>query len=163
MGKNIDLSKFVPIERIYGEDDQETYLLREMAEQAKLYLTSFKWCKAIRKGWFGWGIGKVCAVFLFEIVPTSKNVDEMLWVVVGDVPPAYLVTDRASTPVEVLEVYVELMREWVRAVCKGTSVDHCIPVNASPTLEHAHLLEKRLNFIRDEFIARNLDLSGLDG
>jgi hypothetical protein len=57
-----------------------------MAEEARQYLLSFAWCKIIKAGWFGWGVGGVCALFLFEILPSKVNVDRWIWIVVGDLP-----------------------------------------------------------------------------
>ena len=111
-GKKI-LSQLMPIDKISGENKKDTRLLQEMAEQARQYLLAFNWCKAIQKGWFGWGVGGIAAVFLFEIEPAIPNVDNVLWVVVGDLPPAYMVTDEIPTPFsEALRTYVDLMGEW---------------------------------------------------
>jgi hypothetical protein len=40
-------------------------------------------------------VGGVVSTFLFRI-DAEPNIDEWLWVVVGDLPSCYLVTDRAS-------------------------------------------------------------------
>jgi hypothetical protein len=150
MTDKIDFSRLTPTGKISGESEKDTRLLRGMAEEARQYLLSFNWCKAIQKGWFGWGVGGVAAVFLFEIDPTP-NVDKMLWVVVGDLPPAYMVTDELSTPLDALRTYVDLMEEWIAAVREGKSTEECIPVNTAPTQENADALESRLSFLKREF------------
>jgi len=154
MPGKVEFSKLVPIEKLSEYDKIDTEALREMAEDAQQYLRSFKWCKGVEKRWFGWGVGGICAVFLFEIIPASQDVDSFLWIVIGDLPPAYLVTDNISNYVEALETYVELMQEWVNAVKQGKSIEQCIPVNAPPTHEYADLLERRLNTIRQEFLPK---------
>jgi hypothetical protein len=123
-----------------------------MADEARPFLDQFAWCKEIREFYFGLGIGGVLAVFLARILPLHKSVDEWLWVVVGDLPPAYLVTDAASTPVAALRGYIEEMRKWVAAVRAGESVDTVIPVNAPATLQNADALYSRLNHIERELI-----------
>jgi hypothetical protein len=135
-----------------GDSKEDTLLLQQMLSEAHEYLLSFKWCRSVRHAWFGWGVGGVCAVFLFEIEPSSKKVDSRLWVIVGDLPSAYLVTDASPTPLAALSNYVDLMQEWVDAVKKRKSVDNCIPVDAPATLEYANLLQRRLDFIRKEFL-----------
>jgi len=60
----------------------------------------------------------VC-VFLFALMPAGRDVDCLLWVIVGDLPPAYLVTDEASGPVEALRVYVPEMSKWVAAMIRA--------------------------------------------
>jgi hypothetical protein len=148
----VDVSSLVPVKDMSGDSKKDTGLLRKMAEEAHAYLLSFKWCKSIRRAWFGWGVGGICAVLLFELEPGSPKVDKLLWVIVGDLPPAYLVADESPTPLAALRNYVKLMQDWVDTVKAGKSVDHCIPVNAPTTLEYAQLLNRRLKFIRKEFL-----------
>jgi hypothetical protein len=88
----------IPLEQLFGEDEEETQLLRSMAAQAETYLSGFAWCQSIKAKYFGAGVGQVLAVFLFSIVPSRANVDEWVWVVVGDIPPAYLVIDECKSP-----------------------------------------------------------------
>src|SRR5215470_14422705 len=133
MTNKIDFSRLVQIEETSGEDEKDTALLRKMAKDAEQFLSSFDWCKGINKGWFGWGVGGLAAVFLFELSPATPDVDRFLWVVVGDLPPAYLIVDDSPTPIEALGTYVELMEEWVTAVRAGEPVEDCIPVNSPPT------------------------------
>ena len=144
----------VPIEEISGDSKKDTLLLKQMAVEARDFLLSFKWCKRVRRSWFGWGVGSICAVFFFEIDPTSNKIDNWLWVVVGDLPPAYLVVDSSPTPLAALTNYVDLMQEWVDAVNKKRTIEDCIPVNVPATREYADLLQRRLDFIRKEFLAK---------
>ena len=94
----------------------------------------------------------ILGVFKFYILPTEKDIDTELWVVVGDIPPAYLVTDRAPDAVAALMVYVEEMRLWVNASVKGDSVADLIPVNVASNPENAEQLRKRLDFIEQKII-----------
>lgn len=73
-----------------------------MAQDAKEFLSSFTWCKEITELYFGCGIGGVIAVFLAQIIPSESTVDDWLWIVVGDVPPAYLVVDYSTVPADAL-------------------------------------------------------------
>jgi hypothetical protein len=41
------------------------------------------------------------------------------------------------------------MQRWVDAVRSGAGLEGIIPVNVSPTLEHAEMLASRLGFIQD--------------
>jgi|SRR5689334_15055919 len=100
--------------------------------------------------WVGRGWCLRC--FFFEINPSSKKVDQWLWVIVGDLPPAYLVVDASPTPLAALANYVDLMQEWTDAVKDKRPVNDCIPVNAPTTCEYADLLQQRLDYIRKEFL-----------
>ncbi|HET9281577.1 MAG TPA: hypothetical protein VFR24_06405 [Candidatus Angelobacter sp.] len=151
--KAVEVTQLTPIEQMSGDSKKDTLLLKEMAGEAREFLMSFKWCKNIRCSWFGWGVGGVCAVFFFEIDPSSKKIDRWLWVIVGDLPPAYLVLDASPTPLAALANYVDFMQGWVDAVKSKRPVNNCIPVNAPATREYANLLQRRIDFIRNEFLS----------
>lgn len=103
-------------------------------------------------------VAGVVGVFLCYIEPEAhENVDEWLWVVVGDVPPAYLVTDDAPTSTGALEAYIVEMQTWVAAVNAGKSVDDLIPVSVPPTKEHAAMLQTRLAFLRSRILPEYAD------
>ena len=152
MDERVDFSSLTPIRDMKGEDSEDSSLLKIMAKEAQQFLLSFDWCKEIQASWFGLGVGGVCAVFLFEILPATANIDTSLWVVVGDLPSAYLVLDECPTAMKALDAYVELMQEWVDAVQEGNSTEDCIPVNVSATTENADLLKRRLAFIREKLL-----------
>jgi hypothetical protein len=120
-----------------------------MLDAALGFLQSFGWCGRVRESYLGIGIPGVVAVFLFRIVPKGPKVDELIWVVVGDVPPAYLVTDNAPNPAAALDAYIGEMETWVRAARSGESVSGLIPVNVPPTTENAEALERRLKMLDD--------------
>jgi hypothetical protein len=147
----VEMKQVVPIEQM-GDSKKDMLLLKEMAGEAREFLMSFKWCKNICRSWFGWGVGGICAVFFFEIEPSSRKIDKWLWVIIGDLPPAYLVIDESPTPLAALANYVDLMQEWIYSVKHKLPVDDCIPVNAPATREYADLLQRRLDFIRKEFL-----------
>jgi hypothetical protein len=147
MNDDIDLSSVVPLSEMSGDSDADTELLNNMAEQAKAFIRAFDWCNSIKDSYFGYGIGGVIAVFFFRIVPATEGVDECLWSIVGDIPPAYLVTDESRTPSEALRTYITEMRQWVAAAESGRPVDELIPVNVPATRETALALKKRLDVL----------------
>lgn len=94
-------------------------------------------------------------VFLFEIEPSRSGVDKYVWIVVGDIPPAYVDVESGENPREVLESYVAIMRDWVDTVFQGESVEDCYPVEVPATKEYAEMLENRLDLL-DTFIMEEL-------
>ena len=50
---NLDFTKVVPSAEFVEEDDEETRLVREMVEEARRYVTSFRWCDAVRADYVG--------------------------------------------------------------------------------------------------------------
>ena len=151
MGRALPLLSF---EIVAGEDAEETRMLRDLAEEARTYLLEHRWCNGVRRLFLGLGIGGVVGVALAQIEPGAEDVDAWLWVVVGDLPPLYLTTDTADDPAEALEVYIELMREWVEAVRSGGSLDDLPPVGAEPTEEHALMLASRMDLLEEEVVPR---------
>ncbi len=123
-----------------------------MLNEEREFLLSSDWCASISQEYVGLAIGGVVGVFLVEIVPTKKDVDTFLWVIVGDLPPAYLVTDEIPNAIEALSVYIEYMTDWVAAVRAGASTENLMPVAAEPTTEHADMLESRLRFLTERVI-----------
>ena len=143
-----DLSTVVPIAEMTGENEEEARGLREMLERAQLFLSAFNWCHRIEESYFGFGYAGIVAVFLFRITPTRSDVDDWLWVIVGDIPPAYLVTEGNLTADLALDGYVSEMSKWVTAAKEGRSVQGLIPVPVPPTPENAEDLGRRLTALR---------------
>jgi len=141
-----DIKKMTPVSDL---TDDETIAL---ARKATDFLTAFRWCAVVKEGFLAFNSSYIIGVFLFRIEPRLRGVDDTLWVVVGDGPPAYLVCDKAPDWRAALSCYVEEMQKWVDAVRAGKSVEDIIPVDVTPTLEHADMLSRRLSFIQDRFV-----------
>jgi hypothetical protein len=71
---------------------------------------------------------------------------------VGDLPAAYIDIENAGNATEALTAYCFVMEDWVEHVLNNKSTEECYPVNAEPTIKHAEMLQRRINFIRNEFI-----------
>jgi len=148
----VDYSKLFDIDALGEGDEEEALELKKLYDEARRYIGSFRWHGEIERALFGLGIGGVVGVFLVELAPAAPDVDPILWVVVGDLPPAYLSAEDAPEPDLALEVYIREMRRWVEAVTSGTDLADLIPVNAPPTIENAVDLEKRLNLLETEIL-----------
>lgn len=137
----------VPVEEMVGDDKEDTALLRRMSEQAKQYLASFSWCDAVLNSYFGGGVGGIFAVFLFHIRPARRSIDPWIWIVVGDVPPAYLPLEDCKSPRAVFMTYLEGMRRWVELARQGrtgTADDGVPPINVPATPGNAAELDLKL-------------------
>ncbi|MEX2551760.1 MAG: hypothetical protein WD627_01990 [Actinomycetota bacterium] len=146
-------SKLTPIESMEGDDPDDTRLLQEMATEAKEFLLGFPWVTQIVDIYASEvAVGGIVAVFLFRIIPASSEIDEWLWVVVGDLPPAYLVADSAPDGESALRNYVDEMSAWANAVSEGRETDALIPVNVAPTVDNAVRLLDRLDYISTEIL-----------
>jgi hypothetical protein len=135
-----------------GDSETDTLLLQTMSDEARRFLMQFQWCERIAEFYFGAGVGGIVAVFVARIVPNGPGIDEWLWTVVGDLPPACLVTDDSSSPGVALRAYIEEMRKWVGAALEGESVEDLIPVNAPATRDNAEALGSRLTYLETTLI-----------
>jgi hypothetical protein len=134
-----------------GFSEEEGSLYSFMKE-AQIFLNDKRWCVKIEDGFLKFFIEGILAVFKFYIVPISDNIDKELWVIVGDIPPAYLVIDNAPDTISALKIYVEEMNLWVEAVLNEKSIENLIPVNVLNTKDNAIKLKKRLDFISNKVI-----------
>lgn len=143
------------------DDADERNRVWRMLEFARAYLVDFEWCSRTIREYVGLAVGDVIAIFLFEIEPAREDVDDWVWVIVGDLPPAYITTDDAPNPAAALDAYIGAMEEWVAAVEDGRPVEGLIPVNAPPTMESAQMLKSRLRFLDEQVLsAYEDDLAG---
>lgn len=153
MKAEVNMSKVVPAALMNGDDEEETAGLKVMLDEATNYLKSFTWCRDIKGAYLGIGIPPIMGVFLFEIVPARKGVDDKVWVIVGDLPPAYITTEESPNPATALDSYIGAMEEWVEAASSGRSVEGLIPVNVPPTEENARRLASRLRFLDEKILS----------
>ena len=151
-----DLSKVVSWPAYLASKPEDRAEIEAHYSDAKNYLEFHDWCLEIRDSFVGMLYPGILAIFLFRIVP-GKNADEWIWVVVGDLPPAYLTVDTCPSPATALDGYIGAMEEWVEAAEAGESVESLIPVNVPATKEHAEMLRQRLQFLDDNILSEYQD------
>jgi hypothetical protein len=148
---DVPVAGVVPSDRIIGDDADDTKLLRKMAIAADEYICSFAWCQKVVRSFFAGGVGGMFAIFLFDITPTRPEVGQWIWIVIGDVPPAYLPLEDAKTSMQVFSKYVQGMMKWVQLARQGKQrmpEDGVPPINVPATPEWAEKLEKRIHLLR---------------
>lgn len=130
-------------------EEQDT---KDLMASMDAFLSDFPWARRTGNAWVGLCIPAALGLFLVELDPPSDDIDRSIWVVVGDLPPAYISPVYASSPKAALEGYIAEMRAWVQAVEKGEPVDDLIPVNGEPTPANAAALKSRLAFIENHIL-----------
>ena len=120
----------------------------ELAAKAREFLTQERWVKRITGGRVGYAVPGAFGVFEFGIETEHADIPPRVWVVAGDLPPAYFPSDDDPTWQAALDSYVWQMQRWVDAVRGGEPVDDLIPVDVAPTRDHAELLASRLELLR---------------
>jgi hypothetical protein len=111
------------------------------------FLDKFKWASGRKNLWVADCIPGVLGIFLVELDPQGRDIDQYIWVVVGDLPPAYLSSEYAKSPKDALDGYIGEMMAWVEAVENGNPTDELIPNNGALTLANARALRSRLEFL----------------
>lgn len=152
----IDASHFPVGQDIDYESMAEVERLAALRDTAQRFLLGFHWTPPIAELILAFGVAPIIGLFLARFehgIEGDGNSDTELWVVVGDLPAAYFVVDEAPNPAEALEAYCELMEDWADKVIAGDDLSASYPVAAEPTMEHAHMLKSRLEFIREEMIS----------
>lgn len=149
----------IKIEAIPNSMLEDCNSLEEMSQEALDFLQWHSWCKTVKQGYLDIGWPGILAVFYFEIEPASPSADDTLWVIVGDIPPAYIDTVSCPTAVLALNDYLYAMQEWIDHIRAQQPVNDLIPVyrrhsylRMPPTIESAQLLETRLDFIRTQLL-----------
>lgn len=137
----------VPLNRIEGEDEEDTRLLRKMADDAIAYLRSFKWFVEMGPGYFGDGIGGVVGIFLFGVKIKGFDHPQWLWIIVGDLPSTYMMAGDCPSPRLALNRYIDGLSEWATAAEKEEDLHDLIPIDCPPTLEFVRLLRNRIELL----------------
>ena len=150
-------SSRIPIEerRLMENDDagsSEVERLSAMSVEAETYISSFSWAPPIVERTCCFGIGDIMAIFMFKFARPIDETTDRLWVIVGDLPSAYLVVDDADDARQATERYCDLMQNWCEAVEHEGNLSEVYPVRAPSTKENADLLRKRILFVRDELL-----------
>lgn len=151
----VDTSRFPVGREIDYESKAEAERLAVLRDTAQRFLQGFRWAPPIAELILAFGVAPIAALFLARFehsIGGEVSGDTEVWVMVGDLPPAYFVVDESPSPAEALEVYCELMEDWVHKVIAGTDLSASYPVSVEPTVEHAQLLRGRIEFIRDKLI-----------
>jgi hypothetical protein len=150
-------SGFQAESEIRGDDEEDTRLLRQMVTEARNYVSGFHWTPPITQVSMACGVGGIVAIFLVEFTRKIEDTDDVLWVVVGDLPSAYLVVNDDDSPEQAMERYLRLMEEWARTATDGRSIQECFPVDADPTFDNATALLSRIAMIRAEIMPHLFD------
>ncbi len=119
-----------------------------MAEEAVQYVRNFEWCVELHERYFGHGVGGVVALFLFRITIRGFEAPEWVWVIIGDLPSAYLEFEGFETPRAALLRYIEGLEEWLAASPEERASGELIPIKVPPGPEFAEMLSARAATLR---------------
>jgi hypothetical protein len=148
----LDTKSMIPIKNIAKARIEYANEVAALSEKARAYLDSMPWCKNILHGWLDHASGYIIGVFYFHLAPSRAGAPSFVWVIVGDLPPAYLDVELCPSGQEAVQGYICEMQEWVDRVLAGRPIDDTvIPVNVPPEKEWAESLQGRLNLLRESY------------
>lgn len=154
MDRVVEWSTFL---RSLRKDEEDREDMKALYQDARNFFEYHTWCREITESYVGLVHPGIIGVFLFKIVPARAEVDEWIWVIVGDIPPAYLITEICPNPAMAVSGYIGAMDEWVEAARNSRSVEGIIPVNVPPTKEYAERLDWRLRFLEERILSQYAD------
>lgn len=157
----INTSRFVPVRELRAGEINENSDLMSYADDARRFLARQPWCDGIGDEAMACGWPGILAVFYVQVVESPGCPDPAVWIVTGDIPPAYIDIISCRTPREVLGAYCRTMQGWIDRVLEGEPVNDAIPVCYRGTLkqipataENAERLRSRIEYISAELIPR---------
>lgn len=149
----IDTSEMISIEYLNSSGLEYVDELIELSNQAIAFVESKPWCNKVINGWLSRGRGYMFGLFYFQIKPSRPDIPGYHWVIVGDLPPAYLDVEFCPTASSAIEGYVCELQEWVDRVMTDRPLDESvIPVNVPPEKKWAEQLQSRLDLIRKNIL-----------
>lgn len=137
----------VPVDRILGGSPEDTFALRRMYTDARAILRALGIVQRIDEAWFGGGVGKIVAVFLFRFTDLDGN-ELYGWLICGDIPWFFTLVAEGDFSKAILERYVGLARQW--SVSGGIEPEGCF--FGQHHAERVDELTSRLRFIEQEVV-----------
>ena len=123
--------------------------VRRVGEGAQALLLRFSWCKRILRAEVGFALPGRFGVFHFDIEAARPSVPECLWVVFGDLAPAYFSGQGLLDWRSVLALYVERAERWAKDILSGGDGEDILPIQPPSDAATAMALLKRLGVLRD--------------
>jgi hypothetical protein len=97
--------------------------------------------------------GYILGLIFFHVVSVDQHAPQYVWVIVGDIRPAFFDAQEYSDAKAVLRHYIDGMKAWVDCASNGQILDtSIIQVNVPPTREWAKRLQTRLTIIEEEIM-----------
>jgi hypothetical protein len=123
-----------------------------MVEEAVRYVRSFQWCTDLHEQFFGDGYGGIVALFLFRVTIRKVKNPEWIWVIVGDIPSAYMEFEPFHSPRAALLRYIEGVEEWLTANDEERQSGDLIPIDVPPGAESIEMLRGRMETLRSSIL-----------
>ena len=134
------------------ESAEEVAELEKLAAEARAFMEADSWAPEIADLVLAFGVAPMLALFLVRFVPGGEPEDAERWVVGGALPSMHVETDDMLTPERALRLYCAIAQDWADNVLAGRDLSDSSPIEIAPTAEHAEMLLRRVDFIRNKLV-----------
>src|SRR4051812_46141723 len=86
-----------------------------LADEARAFLAAQPWVARVHNVTPVFAKHRVLGVFRCALIPSQPDADVMVWVVVGDIPTAYIAHEPGDSWQDALFGYVDEMERWIAA------------------------------------------------
>lgn len=148
----IETHNMLPVEAIEEQKGDGPEGFDSFLRRVEAFMIENQFCQKIRKGWLAFGVPGILGIFYLELIPAQTFIKDELWVIVGDIPPAFIYTDECPNAFAALQKYLNELALWIDAVRKDESVEGLLPVDAPPIPKFADMLAQRVTFIGNEIM-----------
>jgi|GEM_PF-3367070 len=153
----IDTRSMIPCDKLRESGIEDPAPIIELCEEAVRFVTHHSWCMALFKTYFDRGFEEI-SVFVCE-VEVREHGPQSIWVIVGDVPPVYLMSD-IRNGAEALQFYCRGLTAWVAEARLGRDPNRDRPVLSKeayeplqPTEQLCKMIEGRVRFIEEVLLS----------
>jgi len=130
-----------------------------LLDESHRYLSSHPWCQNITNGWLFTNLGEVLCIFLYQIENSQSPTDNLIWVIVGDLPPAYIDSKEIGNTRKVVEVYIYLVKDWIEHAENARNMEQCYPLLSGWTEEHVEMLKVRADLLEKSILPNLYEVS----
>jgi hypothetical protein len=107
--------------------DPEEWGLIDYSHQAINLLEGYYGVQEMRRLRLAYGVAGVLGLFVAEVV-SRHGKEDVVWVIVGDLPPSASLFEDGDTPRSALHDYADSIEDWADAVDAGEDTAELVPI-----------------------------------
>ncbi len=146
--------------RGFLQGEEENIRFAEMEATAKAVLSAEPWCPPTTETYVAGFCPPILGIFLYRIdtqhpiaLEDEDGLPEWAWVVVGDLPPLYILYMPIVDGLSALRGYVAVYQTWLKRFDAGLPFEELDDLKVPKDEEHAEMLRVRLNLLMKHFLS----------
>ncbi|TQV80787.1 hypothetical protein [Denitrobaculum tricleocarpae] len=158
----------IDFDLVFREDDFRQRFLRgeeeksgfaDIEAKAKAVLSDEPWCPPTTETYVAAYCPPIVAVFLYRIdtqhpvaLEDEDGFLEWAWVLVGDLPPLYILYMPIADGLDALRCYVGVYQTWLKRFDAGLPLEEIADLKVPHDEEHAEMLRVRAKLLTEFFL-----------